>query len=244
MSGSADGGSSSSSDMHQRLPGSWRLLDLSHNSLEGGAALCVSALVAAEASTITAEWADAAHRNSAAGGSSCGSSRRPGLNKGCSAACGVKCVNLDGNPLGASGVQILMRAIASQTSVCAHGKAAGSATSPSIGGKLDDNCPANAAAMCSAQRDGTTECFLPLQQLSGQHDGLQHFQLQAAAAEMLPIDVSIAKVSLLAKEKGFRCSMRATETAQVFTSQASGGSLSRITPLWLHNMHRAASPGW
>lgn len=94
--------------------------------------------------------------------------------------------------------------------------------------------------MCSAQCGGTTEYFLPLQQLSGQHDG----QLQPAVAQVLPIHVSIAKVSLLAKEKGFRCSMRATEAAQVFTSQVNGGRSSHITLLWLHNMHRAAGPGW
>jgi hypothetical protein len=189
----------------------WVLLDLAYNAFEGGAALCAATLV-------TAEAAAAAAAAAAGGGSASVSSSGAGLNASFSDAWGAgsskaqqqllprKWLVLDGNPLGASGVRMLMRAIAAQPAVGIG--AADAHLACCFGGGTAASCDtsSSAAAAGDSSRSGA---FYETTQQGG------------AAAQQQHLHVSVAKVSLLAKEKGFRASMRAAEAAQAFAAPVS-----------------------
>lgn len=214
----------SSAGVRQRAAQSWVLLDLGYNALEGGAALCAGALVAAEACMAAA----AASTGSASGSSEpevpdfyLSSRNGQGVDgMHCqlgsdltSSTSSNKRLVLDGNPLGASGVRILMRAIAAQPAV-----AISTSCSPALGSSASARPGAmarvgSAPAGASGQQDSATAAFfLPAQ---GGRDGRM-----AEDCRCLPgLHVSVGKVSLLGKEKGFRASMRAAEAAQAFTTQ-------------------------
>jgi hypothetical protein len=212
----------SSSDRGRRGVRGWVLLDLAYNALEGGAALCSGALVTAEADTAAAA-ATAASSSRTGGpvpfclGSSCGPSGVDGMQchvAGLSKSASYKRLVLDGNPLGASGVRILMRAIAAQPAVAMG--AAGSLFLESQAAASTSGTARAMSAAASGQCDvgeGTAAAFfLPAQPGRGVDGGESGRYSQG-------LQVSIAKVSLLGKEKGFRASLRAAEAAQAFTTQ-------------------------
>jgi hypothetical protein len=94
--------------------------------------------------------------------------------------------------------------------------------------QLQDSCTAADSGCVSSSGSGATAgnigggskaassgFLLPTQQ-----EGSSQEQLQQHTAARL--HVSIAKVSLLAKERGFRASLGATETVHAFTAQVGG----------------------
>lgn len=192
------------------------LLDLAYNALEGGAALCAAALVAATA-TATAAVRGAAGSGAFASGLSL--SNAPGVQS----AAGVtgrqqlaqKQLILDGNPLGASGVRILMQAIAAEPAI---GMASG--LGPGVTDSALNSAVAAGAAVSQHRQHGSSD--------GNTHPDkffLQAWEEEAPAPQVqqpqAPLHVSIAKVSLLAKEKGFRASLRAAEAVQAFAAQVS-----------------------
>jgi hypothetical protein len=202
-------GSSFCSRQQQHCRQQWVLLDLGHNVLEGGAACCAAALLAAEAAAGATPGAE----HSAAG--ACSSSR-----SGCGSFAGQqqptsKRLILDGNPLGASGVRILIRAIAGQPALCLDGiglQLQDGSAAAGVGCVSSSGSGASAGASAGCLEAASSGYFLPAQQDSSSQELIQ--RLPAVL-----LHVSIAKVSLLAKERGFRASLRATETVQAFTAQ-------------------------
>jgi predicted RecA/RadA family phage recombinase len=96
---------------------------------------------------------------------------------------------------------MLMRAIAAKPAVGIG--AADTHPACSVGGTV---ATIEAAAAGDSSRSGAF--FLPMQQ-------------GGTGAQQLHLHVSVGKVSLLAKEKGFRASMRAAEAAQAFAAPVS-----------------------
>lgn len=192
------------------------LLDLAYNALEGGAALCAAALVAATATAAAAVGSAASSTASASGVS---------LSNvlGGQSAAGVtgrqqlaqKQLILDGNPLGASGVRILMRAIAAEPAI-----GMGSGLGPVVTDSVLNSTVAAGAAVSQHRQHGSSDGDTHPDQFF-----LQAWEEEAPAPKVqlpqAPLHVSIAKVSLLAKEKGFRASLRAAEAAQAFAAQVS-----------------------
>eukprot|EP00879_Flechtneria_rotunda_P005641 GHRR01005940.1.p1 GENE.GHRR01005940.1~~GHRR01005940.1.p1 ORF type:complete len:880 (+),score=289.87 GHRR01005940.1:295-2934(+) len=183
--------------------GSWTCIDLSHNSLEGGAAICAAAVVNAIMATtkatnnscsngdgagltIASASSEMDHSNGffmgeyarrgrcsnvSVRGSSYSSTGGGGSRGGSAGGSSFgKTLLLDGNPLGASGVKCLMRALAGQ---------------PSVG-------------------------VLVPETYKEKGDNSQ---------QQLPVFVSIAKVTLMAKERGFRSNLRDTQSASVLATQ-------------------------
>lgn len=196
------------------------MLDLGHNALEGGAACCAAALLAAETATGAASGSA-----SVAGSSFAWYSHSGSYGADSASAAGQQAVSkqlvLDGNPLGASGVRILIRAIAGQPALCLDSSNAqllhsstvsGSGCGSSSGSGGTSNAKAGGS---EAARDGF---FLPAEQDSSS-SSQQRMQGQAAGQLAMRVSVSIAKVSLLSKERGFRASLRATETVQALAAQ-------------------------
>jgi hypothetical protein len=174
---------------------------LGHNALEGGAALCAAALLDAEAAAAAqtaaamqaAPWpgAEAANSTGAYQGFFCGQEEAEAASQQAQQAV-ERILRLDGNPLGASGVQILMRTIAGQSAV-------------TLNSCLAANAASTAASSASGTADGT--------------ERQQRQQQQDPAAGAAPVHLSIDRVSLLSQEKGFRSSMRSSEAALGFCSQ-------------------------
>jgi hypothetical protein len=197
----------------------WVLLDLAYNALEGGAALCAAALIAATAEAAAAASSSTGLSGASASGISLSSAWGQTGTAGSvtdrqQQPSAQKQLILDGNPLGASGVRILMRAIAAQPAIgmgpCPGPPAADSASAL--------NSVAAGSAEAQRRQRGSSDGDHFFLQAWGQEEAAG---LQAHLPPQLPLHVSVAKVSLLAKEKGFRASLRAAEAAQAFAAQVS-----------------------
>jgi hypothetical protein len=213
----------------------WYFLDLSHNMLEGGAALCAATLVSVIGSSSTdgtglqhqqqqrcfADTFFCSTGSSGARPNSSRANREPFGSFGRSFACnsltgtqklGQRVLLLDGNPLGASGVRSIMRALAGSPSVGvlppAYSACSSSSSSSSAAqgkGLSLSACPLNSS--CS---DYLPAGVFELGCRAGLADGDKQQQQQP-----LSLHVGIAKVALMEKEKGFRSSMRDTQSAMM-----------------------------
>jgi hypothetical protein len=213
----------------------WTFLDLSHNMLEGGAALCAATLISVIGSSSgAAADRQQQERQCSADTFFCGtdsSSARSSGSKSSSMASGsfrrgfgvATCDSLtgrqmlgqgvlllDGNPLGASGVRSIMRALAGSPSVGVLPPAYSSSSAASRG-RLSPQ-PSSSSSSDELPAAGSDSVLR-----AGLADGIS--QQQQQQLQPLVLHVGIAKVALMAKEKGFRSSMRDTQSAMMLASQ-------------------------
>lgn len=238
---------------------SWMFLDLSCNTLEGGAALCAAALISAVAGRSIdhqqqhgqqqcgqGQWlkrgcsSHSCKHSSNGGDSFRSSSKMLGSgsifgNAALDLAPGCRVLLLDGNPLGASGVRSLMRALAGQPSVglllqdssSCGGTSAGIRAPTTDHDRTSSSANASTAAffLATEQPGAADTCGNPsLGAQSSSSAGT--YQQQQGQRSAMALHVGIAKVALMAKEKGFRSSMRDTQSASMLSSQV--GCTSRI----------------
>jgi hypothetical protein len=128
---------------------------------------------------------------------------------------------LDGNPLGASGVRSIMRALAGQPSVGVLAPASSNSSSSSgsqlaAAGSGLTAYPSYSSSDCLQNPDRNAAVDMEGVLTNGAaYDSNQPAQQQ----QQLRLHVGIAKVALMAKEKGFRSSMRDTQSAIMLASQ-------------------------
>jgi hypothetical protein len=218
-------------------PHAWTFLDLSHNMLEGGTALCAATLVSVTCSS--RDWgrtqqqqqqqgaADTFFCSTSSSGAASRGSRSSGFKQGNAfdsssgvQQLGQQALLLDGNPLGASGVRSIMRALAGQLSVGMFTPASSSSRSAAAGSGLSS----------APSTSSSSDCLLNLDRNSSTADLEGVLRSGAAACDTnqtalqqqqqpLRLHVGIAKVALMAKERGFRSSMRDTQSAVMLTAQ-------------------------
>lgn len=213
-------GSGSSSGI-LRLSRDWQVLDLSHNALEGGAAVVAGALLRAEFDAhdlVTGPpfTGTDSSSNTTSNGSGSLSNRGLGVLQAAS-----KRLVLDGNPLGASGLHILMHAIAAQPAIDLSRLAPLPASTPSAAASASGQVASAGPNQQEDAADAPAPFFLPAVPQQPTVASLpREGQRQHSVSALNPVHVSISGVSLLGKDKGFRASMRTTvEAAQGFASQ-------------------------
>lgn len=215
-SGAIISSSSCSSKDGCPLQSNWSWLDLSYNSLEGGAALVAAAVITAfvaEAGSVNTatgrhqqQGAPSNARTMSASRFDAGdsTSASSSLRSRYSSVIASRILLLDGNPLGVSGVRCIARALAGQPSVGVLAAIASSRNSIRV-----DSTAAGTTSN-SAVSEVEAEASLALAETVEQ---------QQQGQQQLSLHVGIAKVTLVAKEKGVRASMRDSHASVVTASQ-------------------------
>jgi len=228
---------------------SWTCIDLSFNSLEGGSALCAATIITgiiAQGACCLASIASGkglaqpgvgkqqqqqretgvnqnfflSHQDSrdsgdlAAQSSSCGHGEGS-LSKDSPQQPGLCCRTLafDGNPLGAAGLRCIMRALAGQPVVGGLPSTPGGHQQSIAGARSSTAAKASCTTVHPASAPGS---------VSPGGAAPSGGVLQPCEEQTMLVHVSIAKVAIMAKEKGFRSSLRADYSgASSLNAQAS-----------------------